>query len=52
MSEQLLTVKQVAKDLQVHPSTVRRMIASGQLQAMRVGLRMWRIFPGFFGCRL
>lgn len=36
------TIKEVADALQVHPSTVRRFIARGEISAYRVG-RMVRI---------
>jgi excisionase family DNA binding protein len=36
-SRTLLTCKDVSVALDVHVNTVRRMIASGQLQAVRVG---------------
>lgn len=38
-----MTTADVAKELRVHPSTVRYWIASGALSAMRVGERQWRI---------
>jgi excisionase family DNA binding protein len=36
-SERLLTVREVAERLRVHPITVRRLIASGRLAAVRIG---------------
>lgn len=36
------TVAQVARALQLHPTTVRRLIRSGQLKAVRYG-RFWRL---------
>lgn len=42
MSERCLTLDQVATDLAVSTSTVRRLVASGQLRAARVG-RQWRV---------
>ena len=38
----MLTVKQVARALHVHPQTVRGMIQRGEIYALRVG-RVWRI---------
>jgi excisionase family DNA binding protein len=35
--QQLLTVKEVAERLRLHPITVRRLIASGRLSAVRIG---------------
>ena len=40
--ETILTVKQVAELLQVSIPQVRRMIANGELSAMKVG-REWRV---------
>lgn len=36
-SERLLTVREVADRLHVHPITVRRLIGSGRLPAVRIG---------------
>lgn len=36
---ELLTVREVANFLRIRPETVRRMIAQGELQAIRFGLR-------------
>jgi excisionase family DNA binding protein len=36
----MLTVKQVATRLNVSPSTVRKLIDSGQLKAIRVGIQL------------
>jgi len=36
---ELLTIKQVAKILNVHPTTLRRWDKSGKLKALRVGTR-------------
>jgi len=36
---ELLTIKQVAKVLNVHPTTLRRWDKSGKLKALRVGTR-------------
>ena len=44
MSEQLLTIQDVVKRLQVSESTVRRMIDRGELRAIRIG-RQIRIKP-------
>lgn len=37
MDEKLLTIKQVAERLQLHPDTIKRMIRSGKLQAAKMG---------------
>jgi excisionase family DNA binding protein len=39
----LLTVEEVASMLRVHHSTVRRFIADGQLTALRLGGKVYRI---------
>jgi len=43
MSDELLTVEQAAQKLQMHVATVRRMLRSGQLAGMKIGLKEWRI---------
>ncbi len=40
----LLSVTEAATQLHVHPATIRRMIARGDLAAVRVG-RVWRVDP-------
>lgn len=40
----LLSVTEAAERLNVHPATIRRMIARGELSARRVG-RVWRVDP-------
>lgn len=40
----LISVAQAAQILAVHPATIRRMIARGELPAKRVG-RVWRVNP-------
>lgn len=40
--KQALTVEQVAKQLQVHPTTIHKLIKTGQLKGIRVG-RLWRV---------
>lgn len=40
----LLSVAKAAEILAVHPATIRRMIARGELRAKRVG-RVWRVDP-------
>jgi len=42
MSEVLLTVKQAAALLQVHPLTVRRQLRAGKLRGVRRG-QLWRV---------
>lgn len=43
MAEELLTVKEAAKRLKIHPQTIRRWIRRGLLRASKVGPRQWRI---------
>lgn len=46
MTEQLLTLEEVAALLQVHPRTVRRAISAGRLRACQVAERgTWRVRP-------
>lgn len=40
--QKFFTVAQVARATQLHPTTIRRMIRAGQIQAVRFG-RFWRI---------
>ena len=42
--DRLLSVNEAAAQLHVHPATIRRMIARGELSAKRVG-RVWRVNP-------
>ena len=43
MSDELLTVEQVAAELQLHPDTVRRYIREKKLQAVRLSSTNMRI---------
>ncbi len=44
MSEgEYLTADQVAEKLQMHPRTVRRLLANGELPGKKVGGKEWRI---------
>jgi len=43
MTEQYLTVDQVAEILQLNTQTVRRMLAAGTLPGKKLGAREWRI---------
>ena len=43
MAEELLTVKEAASRLKMHPQTLRRWIRRGLLRASKVGSRQWRI---------
>lgn len=43
MSDELLTVSEAAEYLKVCDKTIRRMIASKELVASKVGNRNWRI---------
>ena len=44
MMHNLISVTQAAHMLNVHPATIRRMIARGDLPATRIG-RIWRVNP-------
>jgi len=39
----LLTLEDLAERLQVSVSTIRRMIAAGQIRAFKLGARVWRV---------
>ena len=43
LSKTLFTTNDIAQKLRVHQRTVQRWISSGQLQAIKVGPRVWRI---------
>ena len=43
MNDELLTVEQVAAELQMHPDTVRRYIREKKLRAVRLSARDLRI---------
>jgi len=43
MSDELLTVEQAAKKLQMHVATVRRMLRNGQLSGLKLGAKEWRV---------
>jgi len=40
MAERMLTLREVSAYLNVNPATVRRLVSSGQLRAIRVGRDM------------
>ena len=40
MAERMLTLREVSDYLNVNPATVRRLVSSGQLRAIRVGRDM------------
>ncbi len=42
MEPSFLTVDQVAAQLQMHPRTVRRLLAAGKLPGTKVGEKEWR----------
>ena len=42
MNAGFLTVNQVADQLQMHPHTVRRLLAAGKLPGTKVGGKEWR----------
>ena len=44
MMHHLISVTQAANMSNVHPATIRRMIARGELPAVRIG-RVWRVNP-------
>ena len=39
----MLTVRQVATKLEVHPETVRTWLREGKLKGIKIGARLWRI---------
>ncbi|MCL2213701.1 MAG: helix-turn-helix domain-containing protein [Treponema sp.] len=43
MTDELLTVSQTAKYLQLSEKTIRRLITNSKLSASKVGNRSWRI---------
>ena len=43
MSTELLTVAEAAKQLKMNPQTIRRWIRNGQLPAIKLGQKEWRI---------
>ncbi len=43
-NENFLTVKEAATRLRLHPHSVRKLIKSGQIEALRVN-RMYRVLP-------
>jgi excisionase family DNA binding protein len=45
LDDELLTIDQVAKELQLHPDTIRRYVRENKLKAVRLSptnLRIWR----------
>lgn len=40
--DEYLTAEQVAEKLQMHPRTVRRLLASGELPGKKIGGKEWR----------
>jgi excisionase family DNA binding protein len=44
MEGRLLTVSEVAEDLAIHPKTVRRLVARGELAAVKIGAAV-RVHP-------
>ncbi len=38
-----LSTAEIARELRVHPSTVRLWVSSGRLAAVRAGARKWRV---------
>ena len=43
MSNELLTVEEVASFLKVDAETVRRWLLSGELKGTKIGKKLWRI---------
>ena len=43
MEQAYLTAEQVAEQLQMHPRTVRRMLADGRLPGTKIGKKEWRV---------
>lgn len=39
----LLTLEDLAERLQVSVSTIRRLVAAGEIHAFKVGARVWRV---------
>ena len=39
----LLTLEDLAERLQVSVTTIRRMVAAGQIRAFKLGARVWRV---------
>jgi len=38
-----LTAEQAAEQLQMHPRTIRRMLADGRLPGTKIGTKEWRV---------
>jgi excisionase family DNA binding protein len=43
MDKAFLTAEQAAEQLQMHPRTVRRMLADGRLPGTKIGTKEWRV---------
>ncbi len=43
MDIEFLTVDQAAAKLQMHPRTIRRLLARGELPGQKIGVRQWRV---------
>jgi excisionase family DNA binding protein len=43
MEDELLTVEEVAAKLRLSTATVRRLLARGDIQARKMGVRQWRV---------
>lgn len=40
---ELITIKQAAEQLRVHPNTIKNYIANGKVEVVKLSTRAWRI---------
>ena len=43
MTNAYLTAEQAAEQLQMHPRTIRRMLADGRIPGAKIGTKEWRV---------